>query len=74
VITIEELINEKKKLAFLADIKKRTANNIKDYTAIEKAINKKMIRVFSIILAPVEIGRNCLKIRSEFLLPMNWGM
>jgi len=65
VITIEELINAKKKQAFLAEIKKHTANNIGDYTAIERAINRKMIRMFSIILAPVESGK--LKARTHFI-------
>jgi len=64
VITIEELINAKKKMEFLEAIKK-TSNNVKDYVAIERAVNKKMIRVFSIILAPVDSEK--LKARTYFI-------
>jgi guanylate kinase len=66
VTTIEELINEKQKHAFLERIK-NTINDYAefDYAAIEKAINRKMLRLFSIILVPVESGK--LKARTHLI-------
>ena len=58
VTTIEELINEKKKHEFLEYIK--TVNNsdaMYDYKTIEKAVNQKMLRLFSIILVPIESSK-----------------
>jgi len=63
VTTIEELINKKNKQAFLEDIKKEF--NSMDYKAIEKAVNRKMLRVFSIILVPVDSGK--LKARTHLI-------
>jgi hypothetical protein len=66
VSTIEELINEKKKRAFLEQIKKTINDNAKhNYPMIERAVNYKMLRLFSIILAPIESGK--LKARAHFI-------
>jgi len=67
VTTIEEIINEKEKQEFLEFIK--TANDREnagfDYVKLEKTINRKILRLFSIILAPVDSGK--LKARTYFL-------
>jgi hypothetical protein len=62
VTTIEELINNKKKQAFLEHIKSTAGNN---YPIIKKAVNHKILRLFSIILVPVESGK--LNARTYFI-------
>ena len=58
VTTIEELINEKKKHDFLEHIKNSAnSNTLYDYKTIERLVNHKMLRLFSIILVPVESGK-----------------
>jgi len=58
VTTIEELINEKKKREFLDHIKSIIDNDAHlDYRVIERLVNQKMLRLFSIILVPVESGK-----------------
>ena len=59
VTTIEELINTKKKHEFLDQIKKviEKENADFDYVNLEKNINLKIFRLFSIILVPVESGK-----------------
>jgi len=67
VTTIEELINEKQKHEFLKVIRevidKEGAGY--DYTMLEKTINRKMLRLFSIILVPIESGK--LKARTHLI-------
>jgi phosphoribosyl 1,2-cyclic phosphodiesterase len=66
VSTIEELINEKKKRAFLVHIRNTIDETAKyDYATIERAINQKMLRLFSIILVPVDSGK--LKARTHLI-------
>jgi len=51
VTTIEELINEKKKQAFLEHIRNSVVKNTEYvYTTLERAVKQKMLRLFSIIL------------------------
>ena len=59
VTTIEELINSKKKEAFLEQIKRviEKKNPEYDYVMLEKNINLKIFRLFSIILVPVKSGK-----------------
>ena len=66
VTTIEELINEKEKQAFLEHIRKTIDDNAEyDYETIKRAVNHKVLRLFSIILAPVESGK--LKARTHLI-------
>jgi len=67
VTTIEELINEKKKRAFLKHIRETIAkeNTEFDYTMVEKTVKHKILRLFSIILVPVDSGK--LKARTYFI-------
>jgi hypothetical protein len=66
VTTIEELINEKEKRAFLEHIRSTIDHNAKySYSTIERAVNHKMLRLFSIILVPIESGK--LKARAHFI-------
>jgi len=67
VTTIEELINEKRKQDFLSYIKDvLTQKGVGlDYEQLEKNINNKILRLFSIILVPVESGK--LKARTYFI-------
>jgi hypothetical protein len=66
VTTIEELINEKQKQAFLEYIRNTIDDKAGfDYATIEKAINRKIFRLFSIILVPVESGK--LKARTHLI-------
>jgi len=67
VSTIEELINEKKKQAFLSSIRETIGkeNTKLDYAMLEKTINRKMVRLFSIILVPVDSGK--LKARTHLI-------
>ena len=66
VTTIEELINEKKKHDFLAHIKDTINSDAQfDYKKIERAVNQRMLRLFSIILVPVESGK--LKARTYLM-------
>jgi hypothetical protein len=65
VTNIEELINEKKKQAFLEHIRNTVVNN-KEYVyeRLEKMVEQKMLRLFSIILVPVDCGK--VKARTYF--------
>ena len=66
VTTIEELINEKQKHEFLEHIKDIIKNDAHiDYKMIERAVNQKILRLFSIILVPVESGK--LKARTYLM-------
>ncbi|MCL1991732.1 MAG: hypothetical protein FWG66_02155 [Spirochaetes bacterium] len=67
VTTVEELINEKRKQEFLAQIKEINANGKSeiDYALLEKSVNKKILRLFSIILKPVGNGK--VKARSHLI-------
>jgi len=66
VTTIEELINEKKKHEFLEHIKNVINSDSQfDYKKIERAVNQKILRLFSIILVPVESGK--LKARTYLM-------
>ena len=66
VTTIEELINEKKKHEFLEHIKNAINTDAQyDYKIIERSVNQKILRLFSIILVPVDSGK--LKARTYLM-------
>ncbi|MCL2609355.1 MAG: hypothetical protein FWD94_05575 [Treponema sp.] len=67
VTTIEEMINEKQKQAFLEDMREEVANGgvDVDYAWLERTVNLKRLRLFSIILVPVESGK--LKARTHLI-------
>jgi len=70
VSTIEDIINEKRKQELLKSIKKKIDKDgseqyVNYYNRLEKTINLRMLRLFSIILAPVE--SNKLKARTHLI-------
>lgn len=56
VTTIEEMINESQKKDFLEHIK-RTGNSKDNIATLTKLVNEKRVRMFSIILAPIESSK-----------------